>query len=130
MFDISEILKSEYVSYFSLSPYIKNDTILDNFLNDMINISENIDSTQIPYPTQILVSIKEKLSMEEKNMIETIYYIIENNYQETLTVLELFAIIWYLSCRNIFSFSKTLYHIAAEKGLIGKFLNESSLKTK
>ena len=123
MLNLSQILKKEYLNYFCSLDYKEDINILTNFLDDMLSISENFDKEIVSAPpTEILNSIKDKFSIED-NILNAIIEITNKGFLKSLDTIELYTMLWYISCRNVITFDESLYKSMSKQGVIGQILN-------
>lgn len=122
--DFHNITQKKYLQYFnSNKEYSLSDNEMKEFLNDMITLCE-IDPPE-QSPTEILLNIKDKFGYTDNSM-RYITQIVESNSIESLTVHELFSLLWYISCRNLILYKDTIYLHFANNGVIGKIIKRLS----
>ena len=122
------ITQDKYLQYFLSADECKiSDAVMTDFLNDMIGVSERMD-TQIP-PTEIIKEVMNKLGLEGA-VFGNIRLIASSKMIETLTALEVFALLWFISCRNIITYEEGLYLNMANDKTIGNLLKRLSVLCK
>ena len=122
----SEITNNKYVDYFSkVDESNINDEIMNEFLNKMIKVSESIDKSEITPPTEIINEIKSKL-MLDGSVYAIITQIASSDLINSLSSLEIFTLLWFVTCKNIFSFEKGIYYNMAINKTIGNLLKKLS----
>ena len=92
---------------------------MEEFLNDMITLCE-VDPPE-QSPTEILLTIKDKLGYTD-GLMHYIPQIVESNLIKYLTEIELFSLLWYVSCRNVLLYEDAIYLKFANNGIIGKII--------
>ena len=118
------ITKEKYLQYFnSDKEHSLSDTEMKEFLNDMIVLCEVDPPAQSP--TEILLNIKNKLGYTD-SLIRYIPQIVESDLIEYLTEVELFSILWYISCKNSFLYEDLIYLRFTSEGVIGKLIERLS----
>ena len=122
MLDFSKVLLDEYLDYFCSSVYKEDEKVLANFLTAVSSLSESFSEDTTP-PTEILKSIKSK-SAVSKNVLDAIVEIANNGLLTSFNSLELFGMLWYVSCRNVLTYDESVYKSMAKQGVIGKILTE------
>lgn len=117
------ILSDEFLNYFCSSKYVYNEIILTKFLNQMINITEVLFDDEIEKikPITILKNLVNK-NYANTNFLNAINKVAVSNKIETFSLLELFTMLWWFSCKNIFIFEQSYYYLQAKNGNIGKIL--------
>lgn len=118
-----KIIQDKYINYFNGESFDKDDLLFNSFLNEMIDISEQIAESEgrVKTPKQILKETCNKNNLELN--VESFPIVIENKLKD-LSKLEIFAFLWYYSCRNVFLYEDIVYMNSAKKGIIGKLLTE------
>ena len=123
--DFQKITQEKYLQYFlsDCEHSIEDDTMTD-FLNDMISVSEQMDMT-VP-PTEIMKGIMKRCGLEG-SVIDNIRLIANSNLLETLNTLEVFTLLWYVSCRNTLTYDEGLYLNMVNNKTIGNLLKRLSV---
>jgi hypothetical protein len=122
--DFQKITQEKYLQYFlSDCEHSISDTMMIEFLDDMITLSEQMDMT-VP-PTEIIKGIIEKSGLEG-NILNSVSQIANSDSVETLDILELFTLLWYVSCRNTFTYEEAIYLSMANNKTIGNLLKRLS----
>ena len=123
--DYQKITQEKYLQYFlSDCEHSIEDTIMTDFLNDMISASEQLEMT-VP-PTEIIKEIM-KICGLEGSVLGSVLQIVNSDLLETLNMLEVFTLLWYVSCRNTATFEETVYLHAANNKIIGNLLKRLSV---
>ena len=123
--DFQKITQEKYLQYFlSDCEHSIEDATMTDFLNDMISVSEQMDMT-VP-PTEITKGIMKRCGLEG-SVIDNIRLITNSNLLETLNTLEVFTLLWYVSCRNTVTFEEAVYLRAANNNIIGNLLKRLSV---
>ena len=114
------ITQEKYLQYFnSNKDYSLSDPEMEAFLNDMITLCE-VDP-QEQSPTEILLKINDKLGYTD-GLMHYIPQIVESDLIKYLTEIELFSLLWYVSCRNVLLYEDAIYLKFANNGIIGKII--------
>ena len=122
--DFQKITQEKYLQYFlSDSEHSISDTVMTEFLNDMITLSEQMDMTVSP--TEIIKEIMKRCGLEG-SVIDNIRLIANSNLLETLNTLEVFTFLWYVSCRNTSTYEEGLYLNMANNKTIGNLIKRLS----
>ena len=116
------ITSEKYLQYFlsDCEHSIEDDTMTD-FLNDMISVSEQMDMT-VP-PTEIMKGIMKRCELDG-SPLNNVSLIATSNLLETLNTLEVFTLLWFVSCKNPFTYQDGIYLRYANNGVIGKLLKK------
>ena len=119
------ITSEKYLQYFlSDNEHSIEDATMTDFLNDMISVSEQMDMT-VP-PTEIIKEIMKRCGLEG-SVIDNIRLIANSNLLETLNTLEVFTLLWYVSCRNTLTYDEGLYLNMVNNKTIGNLLKRLSV---
>ena len=121
--ELQNILKDEYINYFCAKPYAEKQEVLFKFLDDMILVSEQIEQLDFfkeNSPFQILKSINQQYCFCT-DFLDNIKQVVEKSIND-LSKTQIFAILWYFSCKNIIIFEQGFYFKIAKQGYIGKLL--------
>jgi hypothetical protein len=122
--DFSKITNDKYVDYFtSVSEASIDEKIMNEFLNDMIEVTESIDNDKIAPPTEVVKEIKARLGLEG-GVYSIITQIASSDLINSLSSLEIFTLLWFVSCRNIFCFEEGVYFHMATNKTIGNLLKK------
>ena len=122
------ITSEKYLQYFlSDNEHSIEDATMTDFLNDMISVSEQMDMT-VP-PTEIIKEIMKRCGLEG-SVIDNIRLIATSNLLETLNTLEVFTLLWYVSCRNTLTYQEGLYLNMVNNKTIGNLLKGLSVLCK
>ena len=132
MFDCSNIVKSEYVDFFTRNiECTGEETIIYQFLGDMETICENIKLESSP--VKIMFSVFEKNKhlldvddMEIRISVDNINALIKSDVLFRLSKIELFAFLWYCSCKNILLYEHEYYLKMINNGVIGALIKRLS----
>ena len=123
--DFQSITQEKYLQYFlSDCEHSISDTEMMDFLNDMITLSEQMDITASPI--EIIQGIMKRRGLEG-SVLGSVLQIVNSDLLETLNMLEAFALLWYVSCRNTFSYDENLYVAMANNKTIGNLLKRLSV---
>ena len=122
--DFQKITQEKYLQYFrsDCEHSIEDDTMTE-FLNDMISLSEQMDM-QIS-PIEIAKEVMSRLCLDGV-LLDNIELISKSDLLENLNVLEVFAFLWLVSCRNAFSYDENLYVAMANNKTIGNLIKRLS----
>lgn len=124
--DFSKITSSKYVDYFSsVDESSVNDEIMDEFLNKMIEVSEGLDKDNTPSPVEIVKEIKSRLSLDG-GVYSIITQVASSDLINCLSSLEIFALLWFVSCKNTFCFEEGVYYNMTKNKTIGNLLKKLS----
>lgn len=112
------ITQEKYLRYFNSNKKCSlSDPEMEEFLNDMITLCEVDPPTQSP--TEIILNIKDRIGCND-NLMHYIHRIVKSDLY--LTELELFSLLWYVSCRNPLSYEDSMYLQFANEGVIGQLI--------
>ena len=118
--DFQKITQEKYLQYFlSDCEHSIEDATMTEFLDDMVTLSEQMEMT-VP-PTEIIKEIMKRCGLEG-SVIDNIRLITNSNLLETLNTLEVFTLLWYVSCRNTLTYDENLYVVMANNKTIGNLL--------
>ena len=124
--DFSKITNSKYVDYFlGVDESSVNDEIMNEFLNKMIEVSEGLDNGNTPSPVEIVKEIKSRLSLDG-GVYSIITQIASGDLINRLSSLEIFALLWFVSCKNTFLFEEGVYYNMTKNKTIGNLLKKLS----
>lgn len=127
--DFSKITDNKYVNYFSnVCKESIDEKIMYEFLDKMQEVCENFDTDEVMSPIEITKEIKSRLGLNSSSLYDDIEQIAESDMIESLSSLELYALLWIVSCRNRFSYQENIYYRMAANKTIGKLLKKLSLK--
>ena len=122
--DFQRITQEKYLQYFlSDCEHSISDTVMTEFLNDMITLSEQMDMTVSPI--DIIREIMDKRGLEG-SVLNSVSQIAGGNLVEELNALELFTLLWLVSCRNTLTYDEGLYLSMANNMTIGNLLRRLS----
>ena len=125
--DFSKITNNKYVDYFlSVDESSINDEIMNEFLNKMIEISEGLDKDNSISPTEIVKEIKSRLGLDG-SVYRVITQIASSDLINSLSSLEIFTLLWFVSCKNAFCFEEGVYYNMTINKTIGNLLKKLSL---
>lgn len=125
--DFSKIINNKYVDYFlSVDESSINDEIMNEFLNKMIEISKGLDKDNSISPTEIIKEIKSRLGLDG-GVYGIITQIASSDLINSLSSLEAFALLWFVSCKNTFCFEQGIYYNMTINKTIGNLLKKLSL---
>lgn len=122
--DFSRITNNKYVDYFtSVSEASIDEKIMNEFLNEMIEVTESIDNDKIAPPTEVVKEIKERLGLEG-SVYAVVTQIAGGDLINSLSSLEIFTLLWFVSCKNVFSFEEGVYYNMTKNKVIGNLLKK------
>ena len=122
--DFQRITQEKYLQYFlSDCEHSISDNVMTEFLNDMITLSEQMDMTVSPI--DIMREIMDKRGLEG-SILNSVSQIASGNLVEELNALELFTLLWLVSCRNTLTYDEGLYLGMANNMTIGNLLRRLS----
>ena len=125
--DFSKITNNKYVDYFSkVDESSVNDEIMNEFLNKMIEASESLDKDNTISPVEIVKEIKSRLGLDG-SVYGIITQIASSDLINCLSSLEIFTLLWFVSCKNVFCFEKGIYYNMTLNKTIGNLLKKLSL---
>ena len=123
--DFQKITQEKYLQYFlSDCEHSIEDATMTDFLNDMISVSEQMDVT-VP-PTEIIKEIMKRCGLKD-GVLDNISLIANSNLLETLNTLEVFTLLWYVSCRNTLTYDEELYLNMVNNKTIGNLVKRLSV---
>ena len=127
--DFSKITDNKYVNYFSnVCKESIDEKIMYEFIDKMQEVCENFDTDEVMSPIEIAKEIKSRLGLNSPSLYDDIEQIAESDMIESLSSLELYALLWIVSCRNRFTYQENIYYRMAANKTIGKLLKKLSLK--
>lgn len=122
-----EITNNKYVDYFlSVDKSSINDEIMNEFLNKMIEAAESLDKDNTPSPVEIVKEIKSRLGLDG-GVYGVITQIASSDLINCLSSLEIFTLLWFVSCKNTFCFEEGVYYNMTINKTIGNLLKKLSL---
>lgn len=123
------VLQEQYINYFTLNYINKDSEIMNKFLLDMERECDKLIG--VLGPISIIKNALKRLDLNDttQSIMEKVLIAVDNDLIRQLSAVENFAILWLLSCRNIFIFSNDLYCNMSEQGIIGKLLVEIQKNT-
>ena len=120
--DFQAIMQEKYLQYFlSDCEHSISDTMMIEFLNDMIVVSESMDT--VAPPTETIEEIMGKCELDG-SLYDCITQIANSNLLDALTAFEAFTLLWFVSCKNLFTYQDGIYLRYANNGVIGKLLKK------
>ena len=124
--DFSKITNNKFVEYFlNVDKSSINDEIMNEFLDKMIEVSESIDKDMLS-PTEIVKEIKSRLGLEG-SVYAIITQVASSDLINSLSSLEIFTLLWFVSCKNVFCFEEGVYYNMTLNKTIGNLLKKLSL---
>lgn len=121
-----EITKNKYVDYFSkVDESSINDEIMNEFLNKMIEASESLDKDDTIPPAEIVKEIKSRLGLDG-SVYSIITQIASSDLIDCLSSIEIFTLLWFVSCKNAFCFEEGVYYNMTINKTIGNLLKRLS----
>ena len=124
--DFSKITNSKYVDYFlGVDESSINDEIMNEFLNNMIEVSEGLDNGNTPSPVEIVKEIKSRLGLDD-SVYDVITQIASSDLINCLSNFEIFALLWFVSCKNTFCFEEGVYYNMTKNKTVGNLLKKLS----
>ena len=124
--DFSKITNNKYVDYFSsVDESSINDEIMNEFLNKMIEASEGLGKDNTKSPTEIVKEIKSRLGLEG-SVYSVITQVASSDLINCLSSLEIFTLLWFVSCQNALCFEEGVYYNMTRNKTIGNLLKKLS----
>ena len=124
--NFSKITNNKFVDYFSnVDKSSINDEIMNEFLNKMTEVSEGFDKDDTASPAKIVKEIKSRLGLDD-SIYSAITQIASSDLKNSLSSLEIFALLWFVSCKNVFSFEEGVYYNMTLNKTIGNLLKRLS----
>lgn len=118
--DFQKITQEKYLQYFLCDcEHSIDDATMIEFLNDVISLSEPMDMA-VP-PTEIIKEIMKRCGLEG-GVLENIGLIANSDLLETLNTIEVFTLLWYVSCRNCITYEEAICLCMANNKTVGKLL--------
>ena len=129
MINCSKITQSKYLDFFTSNEaktVERPNYIMDEFFCDMREISENLSLENSP--TEVILQVFEKHQMlfENKGKLlgfDKIVILANSDRIYSLSETELFTLLWYCSCRNVFAYQEGYYVSMTRNGVNGKLLH-------
>ena len=123
--NFQKITQEKYLQYFlSDCEHSIEDATMTEFLDDMVTLSEQMDVT-VP-PTEIIKGIMKRCGLKN-GVLDNISLIANSNLLETLNTLEVFTLLWYVSCRNTLTYDEGLYLNMVNNKTIGNLVKRLSV---
>ena len=124
--DFSKITNNKYVDYFlSVDESSINDEIMNEFLNKMIDVSESLGKENLKSPVEIVKEIKSRFDLDG-SVYGVITQIASSDLINCLSSLEIFTLLWFVSCKNVFCFEEGVYYNMTKNKTIGNLLKKLS----
>lgn len=121
--NFSKITNNKFVEYFLNADEASiNNEIMNEFLDKMIEVSEGIDK-DMPAPTEIVKEIKARLGLAG-SVYAIITQIASSDLINSLSSIEIFTLLWFVSCKNTFCFEEGIYYNMTINKTIGKLLKK------
>ena len=121
--NFSKITNNKFVEYFlNVDEASINDKIMNEFLDEMIKVAEGIDENMLS-PTEIVKEIKARLGLEG-SVYAIITQVASSDLINSLSSLEIFTLLWFVSCKNIFCFEEGIYYHMTINKTIGNLLKK------
>ena len=115
------ICTKEYFDYFTNTIiFSPSDKYFRTFLNDVDRIGEVL--LRKKHPHQMLGTIMSRLYGDEMINAERLISLDELGYLNNLSLIELFTLLWYVSSKNVITYSESFYLLMSEKRVISKLL--------
>ena len=122
--DFQKITQEKYLQYFlSDCEHSIEDATMTELLDDMVTLLEQMDMT-VP-PTEIIKEIMKRCGFNG-SVLDNISLIANSDLLETLNTLEVFTLLWYVSCRNTLTYEEGLYLNMANNKTIGNLIKRLS----
>ncbi|MBQ3590234.1 MAG: hypothetical protein II980_07300 [Clostridia bacterium] len=121
--NFSKITNNKFVEYFLNADEASiNNEIMNEFLDKMIEVSEGIDKDMLS-PTEIVKEIKARLGLAG-GVYAIITQIASSHLINSLSSIEIFTLLWFISCKNTFTFEEGVYYNMTINKTIGKLLKK------
>ena len=121
--NFSKITNNKFVEYFlNADESSINNEIMNEFLDKMIEVSEGIDK-DMPAPTEIVKEIKARLGLAG-SVYAIITQIASSDLINSLSSIEIFTLLWFVSCKNTFCFEEGVYYNMTINKTIGNLLKK------
>lgn len=125
--NFSEIINNKYVDYFStVEESSINNEIMNEFLNKIIKVSESLGNDNTISPTETIKEIKSRLDLDG-GVYSIITQIAGSDLINCLSSFEIFTLLWFVSCKNVFCFEEGVYYNMTINKTIGNLLKKLSL---
>ena len=122
--DFSRITNNKYVDYFtSVSEACIDEKIMNEFLNEMNEICKSLENDKVEVPIEIVTRIKERLGLEG-SVYAVVTQIAGGDLINSLSSLEIFTLLWFVSCKNYILFEVGVYYNMAKNKVIGNLLKK------
>jgi hypothetical protein len=76
-----------------------------------------------PAPLEIIEPLLKQYEKKKISLVKKIRQLL-NSYSKVLTSEELYALLWYASCRNVMNFNENLYLKMSKKRIISELINK------
>ena len=100
-----------------------NNSIMTEFLHDMIAVSECMEMAVTPI--EIVKEVMGKCGLEG-SPYNAITQIASGVLLDALSAHEIFTLLWFVSCKNVFTYEEQTYLRFANNGVIGRLLSRLS----
>jgi hypothetical protein len=114
------VIQPIYLQYFTENKtFTSKSKAFRMFLDDMERLSTMINRR--PSLSEVLTPLFANLD-ESLPLYQKYELMLAPSKKHQLTLLQLFALLWYASCRNALLYQERIYQLMAEKGMIGRLL--------
>lgn len=121
-----EIINKKFVDYFStVDESSINSEIMNEFLNKMVEASEGLEQGSSASPTDIIKEIKSRLGLDG-GAYSVVTQVASSDLINSISSLEAFTLLWFVSCKNTFCFEEGVYYNMARNKTIGNLLKRLS----
>jgi hypothetical protein len=116
------ITQEKYLDYFGSSKtFSEKDTLFNTFLDDMVTVSELM--IRKPTALEIIEPLLEKHGKKKITLVEKVRLLF-NDSSKKLSFLEIYALLWYASCRNAINYNQANYIIMCENRIVSLLLQK------
>lgn len=114
------ITQEKYLDYFGSSKtFSEKDTLFNTFLDDMVTVSELM--IRKPTALEIIEPLLEKHEKKKITLVEK-FKLLCNDSSKKISILEIYALLWYASCRNTILYQESIYRKMCENKIISFLL--------
>ena len=115
------ICTKEYFDYFTNTIiFSRSDKYFRTFLNDVDRIGEVLLGKKNPH--QMLGTIMSRLYGDEMINADRLESLDELGHISNLSIIELFTLLWYVSSKNVLTYSESFYLLMSEKRVVSNLL--------
>lgn len=118
---VAIICTKKYLDYFKDTiTFSSSDKCFRSFLNDVDRIGEVL--LRKKHPHQMLGVIMSRFFGDEIINVAKLISLVELGHLKNLSLMDLFTLLWYVSSKNVLTYSESFYLLMSEKRVVAKLL--------